>query len=255
MFSTPQPVAALSDPGDDEEPTFTADLLEMYFVSTRGGARDIWKSTRTAASDPWGAPVLVPELSSAQQEFTPGISGDGLTIWLDYNDIDDGMSADIWMSSRASRASAWAIPVRVPELNSAVQDVSPAVDPSGLRMVISRSFPNIDLMMTSRPTTASPWLTPVAISEINTTFEDSSGRFARGGLELWFNSNRTGTAGFNDIWRATRPTTSDPFGPPELVMELSSTDQDWDVWLSEDTRYLMLGSCRTGQCDIYEAFR
>src|SRR5262252_585029 len=56
-FSPPVLVAALSDTASiDEDPTFTGDLLELYFMSTRAGDRDIWTSTRASADDPWGAP-------------------------------------------------------------------------------------------------------------------------------------------------------------------------------------------------------
>src|SRR4051794_7754598 len=64
-FSPPAPVAALSDPAAiDEDPTFTADVLELYFMSTRAGNRDIWTARRTTAADPWPAPTRVGELDS-----------------------------------------------------------------------------------------------------------------------------------------------------------------------------------------------
>src|ERR1044071_9520783 len=62
-------VAALSDTSAiDEDPTFTADLLELYFMSTRSGARDIWTSRRAAAADPWQAPTRVDALDSADSD-------------------------------------------------------------------------------------------------------------------------------------------------------------------------------------------
>src|SRR3954466_16353067 len=52
-FSAPTLVASLSDPDAiDEDPTLTADVLELYFMSTRAGNRDIWTARRATAADP-----------------------------------------------------------------------------------------------------------------------------------------------------------------------------------------------------------
>src|SRR5215468_8003441 len=82
-FSPPMLVAALSDTASiDEDPTFTADLLELYFMSTRAGDRDVWTSRRATAADPWGPPTRVSELDSSQSDWSPAVSLDGLRIWF-----------------------------------------------------------------------------------------------------------------------------------------------------------------------------
>src|SRR5262245_38091297 len=63
-YPTPTPVGSLSDPADDEDPSFTGDVLELYFSSTRAGTADIWVSRRTSRTDLWGLPARVSELSS-----------------------------------------------------------------------------------------------------------------------------------------------------------------------------------------------
>ena len=84
---------------------------------------------------------------------------------------------------------------------------------------------------------------------------EGAGRIVRGGLEVWFNTDTPGGAGMHDIWHATRASTAEPFGNLEPVFELNSAGNDWDVWVSEDTRYVVFGTNRDGQYEIYEAFR
>lgn len=54
---------------------------------------------------------------------------------------------------------------------------------------------------------------------------------------------------------AERATAADPFTNLRELAELNSTATDWDPWISEDGRYLMFGSDRSGNHEIYEASR
>jgi hypothetical protein len=256
-FSTPTPIAALANPAMDEEPTFTADLLELYFCSDRLGGRDIFVSTRATAADPWGAPAIVAEISpSNTQEFSPGLAPDGLTIWFASNRTGGLGFTDIYVSTRATRATPWSPPQLVTELSSSDEDFAPAVNSSGLTMVISsRRSGNMDMFISTRASSSDPWSTPVAITELNLAMEDGAGRLLRGDLELWFHSARPGGTGGTDLWVATRPSITDPFGAPVELAELNSTSADWDLWVSADTRYLVFGTYRLGHYEIHEAAR
>src|SRR5262249_28741306 len=100
-FRTPELVSALSDPNAiDEDPTFTGDLLELYFMSTRVGTKDIWTSRRATPSAAWGAPAPVAELNSTANDWAPGISLDALSIWFVSERNGAGK---IWHASRAAR--------------------------------------------------------------------------------------------------------------------------------------------------------
>src|SRR5262245_53540373 len=74
-WGTPAPTFAGTD---DDDPSLTADLRELYF----NRASDIYRATRASPSDAWSTPELVAELSSAASETTPEITGDGLTIFI-----------------------------------------------------------------------------------------------------------------------------------------------------------------------------
>src|SRR5262249_19863347 len=126
-FDPPQLVAALSDPASiDEDPTFTGDLTELYFMSTRNGTKDIWTARRASAADAWGPPAPVPELSSPGRDWAPCVSLDGLSIWLATDRATP--EGHIWYATRASRGDAWGAPAPVAELASSGVDFAPAVD-------------------------------------------------------------------------------------------------------------------------------
>lgn len=58
----------------------------------------------------------------------------------------------------------------------------------------------------------SEWSDGVAVAELNTSFNDGCPIETADGLSLVFASNRTGTAGSNDIWAADRTSVTAPFG-------------------------------------------
>jgi len=44
-FSLPMPLTAISPTGLDADPAFSADGCELFFISNRGGDRDLWRTT------------------------------------------------------------------------------------------------------------------------------------------------------------------------------------------------------------------
>ena len=79
-FRPPELIAELAAPGaNDDDPSLTGDLLELYFKSDRVGSLDydIWRSVRPTPEDAWGPAERVAELSSerydAPSEPSPGV--------------------------------------------------------------------------------------------------------------------------------------------------------------------------------------
>jgi Tol biopolymer transport system component len=101
-------VPALLSGANDDDPTLTADLLELYFNSDRGGVGDIWMSSRSSTSADWGAPVVVTELQSDADDSAPEVSPDGLTLW--WVSERGGADRDVWSSTRAARDQPWSTP-------------------------------------------------------------------------------------------------------------------------------------------------
>jgi len=61
------------------------------------------------------------------------------------------------------------------------------------------------------------------IAELTTSFHEDDPALPGDELEIYFDSDRPGGLGGDDIWRATRPTQTSPWDPPQPVAELNTT--------------------------------
>jgi len=90
------------------EPGISADGLEMYFDSERPGRYgrwDIWVTSRTNVTEPWGTPVnLGPKVNGPQDDVCACISSDGLELYFTSRNRPGGYGAhDIWVSTRETK--------------------------------------------------------------------------------------------------------------------------------------------------------
>lgn len=253
------PVAAVnSATSDEDDPTLTGDLLEIYFDSDRPGPGtglgDIWMATRASVADPFGTPVLVTALASPADDTTPEVSLDGLTMYFASDRMSTG-NRDIYMTTRASRADAWGAPVRVSELSTAETDDSAEPLPDGLHLVMGRGTNMVlDLMVATRASKTAPWGAPVALPGLDDPMYDESQQWASPDLTVVYFVSDKPPAMSQDIWLATRPDTQSAF-TTRIVTELQSPVIDVDPWVSPDDHTLFFASKRTGDLEIYTATR
>ncbi len=72
-----------------------------------------------------------------------------------------------------------------------------------------------------------PFGVPVEVTELTSTGSHSDDPSLRDDqLELYFNSDRTGSVGDNDIWYSTRPSVSDPWSVPQRADPLNTLEND-----------------------------
>jgi Tol biopolymer transport system component len=108
----------------DDAQSMTADGLSMFFGTTRvgGGVKyDIFVMTRETLEDDWGAPVDLgsPVNMVGIMDMTPAISADGLTLVFDSDRPDGSGLTDIYMTTRETKDSPWAVPANLgPLINS-----------------------------------------------------------------------------------------------------------------------------------------
>jgi hypothetical protein len=148
--------------------TFTADGKEVFLSNNTGSGYDLYFATRANPSDPWGAlqPVGAPANSTAF-EYLPTISADGLTLmWSDgwgwfSNPRPGGQGAsDLWMSTRADRASPWSTPINLgPEVNSAAHEEFPHLTADALELYFIREEAIPTIYVSRRASRSSPWET------------------------------------------------------------------------------------------------
>lgn len=259
-FSDPEPIAALAHVGSDADPTLTADGLEMFFMTDRGGAGiDIWTSKRESVDDPWGDPDPVPKLNSADADYDPEISFDGLTIFLNSNRVVTGAKGgfDLFVATRTTRDAGWTTPKLVPELNSAEHDIGAVMDASQKILVFHRgTATGYDLYASTRDSVDDSWGDPMPLTGLNTTdYQEADAWLSPDGLTMYFNSNRPEGTGDSDIWRTTRLTRTSLWTVPEEVAEVNSEFHEANAALSLGERYIMLSTSRSGDVELYEASR
>ncbi len=89
VFGAPAAVGQVNETGvDDQNPTVSADGLEIWFSSTRSGGQggqDVWTALRADAGSPFGAPTLVTQVNSTGNDYPSWVSADLCRLYL-YSD-------------------------------------------------------------------------------------------------------------------------------------------------------------------------
>jgi Tol biopolymer transport system component len=227
------PVPVPGNPtGSGDDPTFSADQLELYFETNR----EIMRSTRPSIGESWSTPQLVVELSDpAYDETTPELSTDGLTMMLVRRPAGSVATAnDIWMTTRASHTAPWDAPIQVAELASSGADTDPVLALDGQLLFFSRqpAGDDADIYQATRDGLGT-WSSIEALSSLNTIGSEGSPFPSADALTLYMSSSRSG--GF-DLFEATRPTVNDAFSTPSAIVELTTADEEHDIWVSPDGR-------------------
>ena len=238
---------------DDDDPSLTADLLELYF----NRAQDIYVATRASTSSPWSTPVLVTELSSPSFETTPEIAGDGLSITF-ASDRTGGLGGlDIYVATRSTRAAPWGAPVPIDALDSPLLDGAAYFTADGTTAVIGtdrKANTDHDLYWSVRRTRSDPWPAPVELAALDSPAADWSPMLSADKKTLLFVSYRSGNG---DLYTSHRASQTDDFDAPALIAELATPAADADPWLAPDGHMLVFSSDRdhVGIQSLYVSIR
>lgn len=254
-FAAPVVVDSLSSDGTvDDDPSLTDDLTEIYFDSKRDGGlgkEDVWQATRSAATGPWSNVSPATELNTDQRETGIALAGDGLEIWFSSNRTDSSGRLDVFHATRPTRAATWSTVERVPELSTPGDDLVSAVTDSNRTMLLARrnsDSDDYDLFVATRQTAADPWGDAIPIAELDTDSEESDAFLASTGHDVLFTRSK-------DLWFAERESVTGSFASPVRVDALNSSKDDRDPWATDDLRYLVFSSNRSGSYLLYEAER
>jgi Tol biopolymer transport system component len=260
-FGTPTAIAKLNSGQTDDDPSLTADMLEIFFDSSRSGGKgggDIWTSTRTKLSSPWSTPKPASVLNSSDGETTPEVTPDGLAIYFSSHRPGGKGSGDIYRSTRASRSAGWTTPKLVAPLNSSDGDYAPTVSQDRRFIFMSSVRPgkgDFDLYTATRANASAPWSAPKLRADLDTQHVETDPWYNTARTVLYFATDRPGGKGGWDIWWATRNNPGVPFTNLAPVPELNSPQGDSDVWLSPDQKVVYLSSNRNGNTDLFIAVR
>ena len=137
----------------------------------------------------------------------------------------------------AQEFGPWSRPVNLgPVVNSASDDMHPALSKDGLSMIFSSNRPGgaggLDMWVTQRDSLDDPWQTPRNLAMLNSAFDDYSPDLTTDGHWVFFHSNRPGgcnSSGRFELWAAHRQNKRDDFGwepPVNLGCTLNTAGAD-----------------------------
>lgn len=258
-FGTPARVDELSAPGSsNDDPSLTADMLEIYFDTNRSGSHDVWRATRDSVDEPWGEPEELAELNSRANESTPEVSADGLSLWFG----SDRMTAsvmDIWVAERSSREEPWSAPVLVAgaEVNTTADERGASAAEAGTALFFQSDREGaalgMELYLAARNAVGDPWERVVRLVELSSPAAELSPFATEDARVIYFASDRSGVM---DLYVATRNASDEAFGAPVALSSINSGSLDEDPWVSPDGKVIYFASRREGGAvQIYRAER
>jgi WD40 repeat protein len=157
----------------------------------------------------------------------------------------------------ARKSSDWSPPVLVPNVNSEFGENGPAISRDGRSLYFSSNRPggfgNQDIWVSRRARVKDPWGAPFNLGPtINTTAIEAVPAFSRDGHWMFFNTDRPGGSGLQDLWRSYRSDTRDDLDwetPENLGPNINSSFNDVGAGYfankqQDDVAFLFFGSTR-----------
>ncbi|WP_169738071.1 PD40 domain-containing protein [Sphingomonas astaxanthinifaciens] len=254
----------LNTPFNDGCPILNPYDGSLYIASNRPGGQgglDIWIAPKSG--DGWGTPVNAgPKINTAADEFCPTPARGNRFFFVRRSSATD---TDIFVVKHLPSGfqDAQRLPKGEGQINSDREEWSP----SWFQAADGREF----LYFSSTRETGGPAqdvyysvdFGPANLAQggVNSSASDARPNVSRNGLEIVWDSNRTGTLGGPDIFTAHRSSVDEPWGSAiHLENGINSAANETRASLSWDGTTLMFGSTRTGapaegSADVYVSRR
>ncbi|MBL7187618.1 MAG: PD40 domain-containing protein [Phycisphaerae bacterium] len=185
-------------------PRISADGLELYFASSRGGQQysgfNIYVARRQTTNDAWqSAENLGAMINSSNEQTVGSISADGLELYYGTGS-SYSTGNELRVATRATKDSAW---TETKVLAPTVLGTHPAISPGGLHVVFSSdSLPGgmggRDLWMMTRATMNDDWNAPINLGPpINSQGTEHSPLISHDCSRILFTSGGVG----GDVWQ------------------------------------------------------
>ena len=248
-------------------PIQSPDGLSLYMASNRPGGHgllDIWVARRASKDEPFGAPEdLGAPVNSAADDFCPTpVRGNGLFFVSRRSGPGTCGLGDIYFT-RLNRVHGWSEPEHLacaPEgPNTALDEQGPSYFEAGGEgyLYFSSSSAAVPADIYASRETADGRFGPASpVAELNSTGNDIQPNVRKDGLEVVFSS--PGANGGQDIYAATRDSTSEPWSTPvNLGAAVNTSAGETRPSLSSDGRDLLFGRAPgpEGSGDIYLSTR
>lgn len=258
----------VNTPSVDGCPFISKDGLSLFFASDRtgaGGGTDIYVTQRESTDAPWGQPEnLGVAINGPTNDFCPMLTIDAHYLYFVSTSRADGCGGmDIYASFRRDKRDnfGWEPAVNLGcQVNSPQNDFTPSIfdDEEGRPTLYFGSNrpggPGGTDIYASVMQTDGSFGAASLVAGLNTPSNDQRPNVRRDGREIFFDSNRPGSAGF-DLWTATRASTSDGWAAPtNLGPSVNSAGSEGRPSLSFDGLTLYFMSNRPGSLGDVDIF-
>jgi len=173
-------------------------------------------------------------------------SSDGLEIYVESDRPGGQGNFDLWVFRRGSIDGDWGPAENLgPVVNTSQGENAASISGDGLTLYFHSNRPggqgDSDIYVTTRVTKSTPWGPVLNLGpNVNSLAAEGCPWISSDGLELYFNSWRTGGYGGGDIYVTRRATTNDPWGTAEnLGSVVNSPYEDAALALSPDELLLL----------------
>jgi WD40-like Beta Propeller Repeat len=135
-FSKGTPIASVNTSFSEVQPFLVPDGSSLYFSSNAAGNYDIYR-TQGAGNGAFASPTPVSEVNeSAYADQNPTVTADDLTMVFSSTRSGGQSGQDVWLTTRRSRASSFASPVNLSEVNSGGNDYPSWLSSDGCRLYL-----------------------------------------------------------------------------------------------------------------------
>ncbi|HEY3027865.1 MAG TPA: hypothetical protein VGJ55_17080 [Pyrinomonadaceae bacterium] len=253
---------AINSAFSDQGPAISKNGLSLYFTSNRPGGLggfDMYVSQRASIDDAWGSPVnLGPTVNTTFDEGNPAFSRDEHLMFFQSKRPGGLGGIDLWVSQREHTHDDfdWQLPVNLgPGVNSAADDNGPSYfdnqEDGAPQLYFGSSRPGglgaADIYL-SEQTADGSFGPAILVTELSSPMNENRPSIRHDGLEIFFQSNRTGSiGGSSDLWVATRDSTLDAWSTPvNLGATINTIFVEQNAYLSSDGKTLFFSSDRPG---------
>ena len=258
----------LNTPSLDGCPIQSPDGLSLYMASNRpryaGDTRtdlDIWVAHRRNTHAPFGAPENLPSpVNSTADDFCPTPIGHHGLFFVSRRTVPGACGGSDIYFTRFDRRDSWAEPQHFAcqadeGPNGAADEQGPSyLKRHGERLLYFSSGPDIYV---SEQLDDGTFGAAAPVADLNSAFGDFRPNVRKDGLEIVFDSNRTGTFGGQDLYAATRETIDDPWSAPVNlgdVVNTANNETRGSFWRAR-TLYFGRAPGPEGSTDIYVTTR
>ncbi|MHC4084287.1 MAG: LamG-like jellyroll fold domain-containing protein [Planctomycetota bacterium] len=202
----------------------------------------------------WSVPVPVTEVNTNYIEASAFLSFDGLTLYFSGRQSLSHVMR-IFAATRSQPSGPFGSPTQI--LSSTYHVEHPWVSQDNLRMYYANELPSVWVIKVSeRASVNDPWSQGATLSEFSGLGSTIHPSLTADELIIVFTSpDMAGGQGSWDLWMASRPDKSSPFGNITNLTQVNSSAKESGSFMTPDGLELYFNSLRNGPIQLFKATR